>query len=296
MNDFYHELINQYPTEKYGLLKAQTFNTKHFGFPEIYYKIMETDAQRVGAFKRAFEYYDDLKDKVICEVGVGKLALTRHYLPFVKKAYLIESNVEVISFIQSEIKSLGFEDKVELIVADALTVELAESVDFIIAEMMSIFCANEFQVQVFKHLRQFLKKDGHLIPEKIQNFAQLAYNDFDLGIDHFPLNFTRHLPEFLSTTQLVNQIDLYKEKNMKVEKETVFEPIFEGKVNALYLQSFVNLAKGVNFTGTDSLMPPTVIKTANTIRVKPNDKIMLKSSYSYGTSLDEAVFQLNQTT
>ena len=37
------------------LLDAQTFNEAHYGFPEVYYKIMETDEQRVNAFKKAFE-------------------------------------------------------------------------------------------------------------------------------------------------------------------------------------------------------------------------------------------------
>ena len=70
---------------KYALLEAQTFNEEHYGFPEVYYKIMETDKKRVGAYIKAFEKYNHLKDAVVCEAGIGTLALTKHYLPYARK-------------------------------------------------------------------------------------------------------------------------------------------------------------------------------------------------------------------
>ena len=83
---FLSKLVDQYPNLKYALLEAQTFDPKHFGFPEIYYKIMEMDDRRVGAFRDAFLKYNNFKNKTVCEVGVGTLALTRLFLPYVKKA------------------------------------------------------------------------------------------------------------------------------------------------------------------------------------------------------------------
>lgn len=290
--DFYHQLIDRYDQEKYGLLKAQTFDEQHFGFPDIYYKIMETDQTRVGAFKRTFEHYNHLKGAVVCEAGVGKLALTKLYLPFVKKAYLIENNPEIREFIIQEINELGFANKVVLLFEDARAVSLPEEVDFVIAEMMSIFCANEFQVQVFKHLRQFLKPGGKLIPEKILNLAQLAATDFEPDIPHYPINFTRHLPTLLSLPFLVNGIDLYtiSEDGLSIQLEV--EPILNGKSNALFLQSYVQLATGINFTGTDSLMPPTVIKMKNDLELIAGQKFNLKVQYDFGSTLDHADFNL----
>ena len=120
MFDFLSQIVDKYPQLKYVLLDAQTFNPKHYGFPEIYYKIMETDTVRVNAYKDSFRQYNWLKDKVVCEAGVGTLALTKHYLPYVKKAYLIENNPNVRDFIKGEIKHKGFDNKVELIFGDAL--------------------------------------------------------------------------------------------------------------------------------------------------------------------------------
>ena len=70
----FEEIIDNYDELKYKLLHAQTFDESHFGFPEIYYKIMETDKQRVDAFHKAFQLNNNFKDAVVCEIGVGDTA------------------------------------------------------------------------------------------------------------------------------------------------------------------------------------------------------------------------------
>ena len=101
--DFISKVVDHFDELKYALLEAQTFNPDTYGFPNFYYKVMETDHLRVDAFKNAFKKYRGLKNKVVCEVGVGTLALTKHYLDHVKKAYLIESNPNVIPFVKKEL-------------------------------------------------------------------------------------------------------------------------------------------------------------------------------------------------
>lgn len=65
--------------------------------------------------------------------------------------------------------------------------------DLIISETMNTLLRREPQVWIFSHLQQFLKTDGHLIPEKIHLQAWLAVEqkrgiaDFRLG-DLFTLN------------------------------------------------------------------------------------------------------------
>ena len=294
MEKFVSKIVDNYPKMKYSLLDAQTFNPKHYGFPAIYYKMMETDAVRVDAFRDAFKKYKNLKNKVVCEAGVGTLALTKHYLPHVKKAYLIENNPNVVPFIKKELKKNGWEDKVELIIGDAMKTVLPEQVDFIIGELMSIYCANEYQVQIFKHLRQFLKPKGKLIPEKIINTAQLATAKFDKGHKHYPLMFTRHWPSMLSGIETVNTIDLYKVSKTDITVKVKFKALLSGTVNCILMNSFVQLTEGVNFTGTDSLMPPTVLQLKKPLKVKAGEKYELKGAFSYGTSLDLAQFSLSK--
>ncbi|MDC8004866.1 hypothetical protein POV27_12460 [Aureisphaera galaxeae] len=281
------EIIDNYDALKYGLLKAQTFDESHFGFPEIYYKIMETDRQRVDAFKKAFELNNNFKDAVVCEVGVGTLPLTKLYMPYVKKAYLIENNPDLIPFIKQEIAKYPWAHKVELIYADALTVTLPEKVDHVIGELMSIYCANEFQVQIFQHMKEFLNPGGKLFPNRIVNFARLCEADIDDNVHHYPVMFTRHQPMFLTQQFLVNEIELLKEKKQGVNLSFSVPVLFSGTVNALYLESYVEVTEGSNFTGTDSLMPPTVLKTTNTQEVKAGDLVHIDFSFDYGSSLDD---------
>lgn len=285
--ELFEKVIDNYESLKYGLLDAQTFNEAHYGFPEVYYKIMETDEQRVNAFKKAFELNNNFKDAVVCEIGVGTMPLTKLYMPHVKKAYLIENNPDLIPFIKKEVAKHPWAAKVEVIFADALTLELPEKVDHVIGELMSIYCANEFQVQIFQHMRNYLKPEGKLFPNRIVNFARLCEAEIDEDIHHYPVMFTRHQPMFLSQQFLVNEIELLKEKKQGVKLSFSVPVLFTGKVNALYLESYVEVSEGANFTGTDSLMPPTVLKTTNTLDVKAGDLIHIDFSFDYGSSLDK---------
>lgn len=291
--NYLSDLVDHYDKLKYALLKVQTFSEEHYGFPSGYYKIMETDNTRVNAFKKAFEKYD-FTDKTVCEAGIGTMALTHHFMPKIKKAYLIENNPELREVIYKKLKKNNWENKVELIFGDAMKTELPEKVDYIIGEMMSIYCGNEYQVQVFKHLRQFLKPGGKLLPERIINIAQLARADFDDTHKHYPINFSRHLPELLSLQSVVNRIDLYTENKLSINQSTPITPILSGEVNAIYMRSFVQVANDCNFTGTDSLMPPTVCKLEKPVYINHGKTVHLKCHYTYGTSLDEAKFWIEK--
>lgn len=288
----YHQIIDHYDDLKYLLLQEQTFDNQHYGFSEFFYKIMETDQRRVAAFQKAFAHYNFLQDKVVCEAGVGRLALSKLYLPYVKKAYLIESNPNLIAGIKAEIAKNNWTHKVELIHGDALKVTLPEPVDYVIGELMSIFCANEYQVPIFKHLRKFLKPNGKLIPEKIYNLVQLGNATFEHGYTHYPLLFTRHWPELLSQQVVLNTTDLYKVTRRKVRKKVTLKNYLTGIANCALLYSFVQLAEGINFTGTDSLMPPTVLQLATPTAIQAQTKTLLKVAYTYGTSLDDALFDI----
>ncbi len=292
-HDFFEKIIDNYDNLKYGLLHAQTFDEKHFGFPEIYYKIMESDKQRVDAFRQAFELNNNFKDKTVCEIGVGTLPLTKIYMPHVKKAYLIENNPDLIPFINAEVTKHEWADKVEVIYADALKVDLPEKVDAIIGELMSIYCANEFQVQIFQHMRQFLNPGGKLFPNRIVNFARLCDAEIEKDITHYPVMFTRHQPMFLTSQFLVNEIELLNEKKQGVKLSFSVPILFSGRINSLYLESYVEVANGANFTGTDSLMPPTVLKTTNELDVQAGDLVHIDLVFNYGSNLNEVTCVLS---
>lgn len=289
--ELYSQLIRQYDQLKYALLDAQTFDPNHYGFPPLYYEIMEGDHTRINAFKRAFDQYD-FRDKVVCEAGVGRLALSQYYLPYVRKAYLIENNPVLREYIEEYLQKNGWSNKVELIFGDARTAILPEPIDCLIAEMMSIWAVNEHQVPVFQQLRQFLKPTGQLFPEKIINAVQLVRADIDSDHQHYPINFSRHLPEELSCQVIAHQIDLFKEDASQGTFRCQLQPHLSGFVNAICLRSAVQICEGYNFTGTDSLMPPTIYQLEKGKKVRAGELVTLMGSFTYGTSLEEAHFEL----
>ena len=130
------------------------------------------------------------------------------------------------------------------------------------------------------------------MPEHIINLVQLGNIGFDENVKHYPVMFTRHLPMLMTSQELVNRIDLYKETNDKVELTIRLKTMLSGTINCAYMSSWVQVAEGANFTGTDSLMPPTIIKLKEPVEVKAGEELSLKVAFEYGTSLDQAVFEV----
>lgn len=292
-SQLYRQILAHYPQLKYALLAQQTFNSEHFGFPDLYYDIMESDTQRIGKFVDTFQQYDYFAHQTVCEVGVGRLALSRHYLPYVKKAYLIESNPHLIPYLRTEITKMNLGHKVVLLHGDGRNIQLPEPIDALIGELMSIFCANELQVQVFTHLRQYLKKNGLLVPQRILNLATLCEATFEQGHTHYPINFSRHLPQYLSLPGLVNTIQLRNITTTNETASTPFTVLNPGKANAILLHSHIHLSDKHTFTGTDSLMPPTVVQLPEARQLSTGQSVVLQSHIQYGRRLEDCRFQLH---
>ena len=67
-----------------------------------------------------------------------------------------------------------------------------------------------------------------------------------------------------------------------------------GTANCVYMHSLVQVAEGCNFTGTDSLMPPTVCQLESPVELIKGKAIRLHIRFTYGTNLDEARFWVEQ--
>lgn len=288
----YRQIVGHYPQLKYALLAEQTFDAEHFGFPDLYYDIMESDTQRIGKLVDTFQQYDYFAHQTVCEVGVGRLALSRHYLPYVKKAYLIESNPHLIPYLRAEIDKMELGDKVVLLHGDGRHIRLPEPIDALIGELMSIFCANELQVPIFMHLRQYLKDSGLLVPQSIINLATLCEASFEQAPTHYPINFSRHLPQWLSLPTLINTIDLRRINSLEAVANTPFVAVNPGKANAILLNSHIHLSDKHTFTGTDSLMPPTVLQLPNAQTLRQGQSLVLESHIRYGSRLEDSRFLL----
>ena len=84
----------------------------------------------------------------------------------------------------------------------------------------------------------------------------------------------------LSQPFLVNELELYNKVKQGVHLSFSTPLWFSGTINAIYMESYVEITEGANFSGTDSLMPPIILKTTNTQEVKAGDN----NSYLYAWS------------
>jgi len=79
---------------------------------------------------------------------------------------------------------------------------------------------------------------------------------------------------------------------MKVSAKISLEALLSGDANAASMASWVQLAESVNFTGTDSLMPPTVKRLEQAVKLQSGQSYNLEANYEYGTNLDIAKFKI----
>jgi predicted RNA methylase len=166
------KLIDDYESLRYYPKKLGIFDSNHCGFPLMSYKTMDTDQLLISSFINAFKRHIIFKNAVVYQVGVGRLALTNTFLNFCRHTYLVESNPALTDFIRAEIEKNDWDKKVTFFVEDALKIKLPEKIDYIVGELMGIWCVNEYQVRIFRHIRQWLKHpDGRLFPEKIKTFV-----------------------------------------------------------------------------------------------------------------------------
>lgn len=98
----------------------------------------------------------------------------------------------------------------------------------------------------------------------------------------------RHLPELLSLPQVIDTIDLYTVQETFCHRETSFDVLLSGTATAIYMQSFVQVSSHSTFTGTDSLMPPTVCALQQQKELIAQQRVSLSVEFSYGSSLSAA--------
>ena len=154
----------------------------HFGqFKMSYHLEMISDRERTAAIFHALDSCLD-PEMVFCELGCGTAIFSIFAAGRCKKVYAVELDPAVAAVARANIERSRFADRIELLVTDALTVELPEPVDATFCEMMSIWTVEEPQVLVANRARHdLLKPRGLFLPSRIINLAELGHYNFGSG-------------------------------------------------------------------------------------------------------------------
>ena len=90
------------------------------------------------------------------------------------RVYAVECDSVVLELAIELVRRAGCSDKVVFIHADAKNVELPESVDVAIVEMLHAWLVEEQQVPAVRNAKCYLKPGGSVLPAEVSNWAELV--------------------------------------------------------------------------------------------------------------------------
>ena len=182
------------------------------------------------------------------------------------------------------------ETKVTLLHGDALEMAL-EPADVIVGELLSTLMIDEPQVPAFNRARRLLKPGGRLVPGLVVNLVTPAWSKFSAGGVVFRLPYSLFTgvpaPERLGETRVFFVADFMAgEVPMKVSTDVEAQALFAGEINSLVLETRVETAPGLTFSGSDSLNPPMAVPV-EPLRVGRGDRLRIHLEYSHFTDWDQ---------
>ncbi|HEX4799368.1 MAG TPA: 50S ribosomal protein L11 methyltransferase [Candidatus Paceibacterota bacterium] len=244
------------------------------------------DKKRTLAFRKAIRNTIK-KDDIVVELGAGSGILSMFAADAgAKRVYAVELDQGNIISLKQTIKENGYEKIIEIINADATTINFPEKPDVVICEMIATALIEELQVPAMCNARRFFKKTTKVLIEKYDIYAELVNAKSNFYNKKF--NITRfELPEMrdmkshiLSNTVLIDTIDMMSVKiNKKIDTILSFTPNKSATANALRLHGKTFFSSGDIFESSTSYDFPIIIPIKE-IAVKENNEISFKLSYT----------------
>ncbi|MFC1597002.1 methyltransferase domain-containing protein [Planctomycetota bacterium] len=285
--------MNSFPKSRIEHHRPQ-FEDLFGQFNKSYHLELMTDRARTAVI------FDTLRrvlspDMVFCELGCGTGVFSVYAAGRCKKTYAVELDLKICEVAEKNIEASRFADRIELVRGNALDVELPEKADVIFCEMMSIWTIEEPEIPVANRARNDLLKPGGLfLPLRITNLAELGWYDFRSGDIVLkaatPLFTGIPKPALMTERRVCKVLDFSDPVDPDLSVDVEFEAIGAGEVNCALLTSFVQMGPRVVFSGSDSLMPPTIVPLHEEITVDIGERIRFLASVRARSDLGEAAF------
>jgi predicted RNA methylase len=275
------------------------YENQEFGKISLSYHLEKVaDSERVSLFKKGIDKIVN-KDTIFCDLGCGTGIFSIYAAKIAKRVYAVEKDDNVFDIAKKNIKKSGLSEKIDLKKGDALQVKLPEKVDVIFCEMLSIWMIEDPQVVIMNYaVKELLKPNGIMIPEKVINLAELC--NFDYKYDNVQIKasiaqFTgiKH-PRIMTESNVFNIISFNKLNSSEVSHTIEFKILTSGLINSVRLSSIVKISDGINFYSTDSLMPLTIVPLKNELYVEEGQKVKLNVNYRHANSLDKVCFEIEE--
>lgn len=258
---------------------------------------MILDGPRVAAIRRAIDLHV-LPDKAFLELGTGSGLFLEYARHKCRKVTGVEKDGAILDIARNSLASPGPLNW-ELIAADALHVQLPDRYDIILCEMLSTWCIIEPQVSVMRNaIGRFGNPEADIIPIRIINLIELGSTLFGVGPVNLPTPYLAltgiRLPTIMSLSQVAHVIDFSEvnEQQDFVNEKVTLEVLASGEVNCVRLSSLVELAPGVTWYSSDTLMPQLIYPLQEPAQVVGGSRVTLEYNCRYGAGLEETSFRL----
>lgn len=270
-------------------------------FSAAYHLEMIHDRRRVLPFFRAIERAAAC-GRIFLELGCGSGIFSKHAATKFQKVIAVEKDPFIFRVAKENLKDEIQNGRLCLLNCDAADIpdSLLSDVDVIFCEMMSTWLLVEPQVQVVRTARERLKGRRVLfIPSIVYNTIELVTADFrPFGIQlQAPfVEFTGILPaESISLPKISWKLDFANDEMPNVRAGTIkIRALLSGAANAVRLQSPIQVAEGIPFSGSDSLMPPTIVPVSTPIIVEAGDEVKIKWKIAHRSPLEGAKFDIER--
>jgi len=270
-------------------------------FALSYHLEMLSDRERVEQAKRAIRLaIAECGDApVFCELGCGTGYFSIFAARHCRRVYAVENDPVVREVAQDNIRRLGLTGKIVLLEGDALSVPVpCEKIDILFCEMMSIWLITEPQVPVVRRWLTDLRSPIRcVIPSRVINMAELAQIDY--GFDELEVRADLAqfsgvcAPRVMTESRVVSEIVFGRPATLvdQMKGACEFQALVGGTANCARLSSIVEFFPGVNFFGTDTLMPATIVPLMEDLAMTAGDRVIFESIYRHRSELTAASFR-----
>jgi predicted RNA methylase len=267
-------------------------------FAETYHLEMLLDLERTTPIFRALDKVIK-PETVFCELGCGTGLFSIYAAAKCRKVYAVERDPKMADVSRANIEKSEFKDKITLIEADALEVALPEKTDVIYCEMMSTWCVEEPQIRVVNRARKdLLAPDGVIIPERIVNTAEICNFGYSLkGVSiraATPLFTGSRKAHTLSESLACHDLDFYEMVSENLNFSITIKALVDGIANSVRCHSLVQFARGIAFSGSDSLMPPLLVPLQEDTAVEAGKTYTLTGKLEPRSSIQEINLHLTK--
>lgn len=196
------------PLELYLLSKVQTLPAVANDNKEGALRVMESiyglrDKVRTKKFlqgvKEAVANLDSSGKETItmCDAGTGALPILSIYAALCSdkvKCTALELNPNSAKIAQEVVNSLGLQDQITIMQADATKFIPQEPLDFLVSETMHAGFTQEPMVQILSHLQPYVKSDGITLPSGVSiKAALIPFAQFSNSTETIQLVDYRHI-------------------------------------------------------------------------------------------------------